>query len=395
MSETENPDRKSPVVDADFDEPDYEPESADPTPPQRRAGTSASIAWLALFLALAAVAAAGTLFVRDLRDAAEADAAGDTVAALRRDTADRLDESRESVAALESRLDEIGEAAGTNSEALADLESAVADLAQYSATLESVAPRIRSLENSLANLQGISVDARNSFLLAEAEYYMQIANAQLQLAGNAELAALALEQADDRVAQLGDPGLTEVRRSLADEMAALEVMEDPDIAGVTLTLGSLAQVIDSLPLRGPDTNAARPATAPDEEIGGLRRAWNSVKDAFSGVFDYTPPTDPDRPLLTPGSEPLIRGNLALQLQAARLALLRGEQDLFRQSLDDADAWIETWFDTSTAPVTSARETIREIREAYRRVAKPDISGSLRLLRQYRTLAGSSTGEPAE
>jgi uroporphyrin-3 C-methyltransferase len=218
---------------------------------------------------------------------------------------------------------------------------------------------------------------------------MQIANAQLQLAGNADLASQALRQADDRIAELDEPALTEVRAALADEMAALEALEKPDIAGVTLTLGSLAQVVDSLPLRASNAQEADDPQVADEEAGAVSRALASVKNAFRGAFDYTPPTDPDRPLLTPGSEPLIRGNLALQLQAARLALLRGEQDLFRQSLDDADSWIATYFDTSTAPVESARATIQEIREEYRRIAKPDIAGSLKLLRQYQVLSESS------
>jgi uroporphyrin-3 C-methyltransferase len=111
-----------------------------------------------------------------------------------------------------------------------------------------------------------------------------------------------------------------------------------------------------------------------------------VKNAFAGVIEYTPPTDPERPLLTPGSEALIRSNLALQLQAARLALLRGEQELFRQSLDDAERWLGTYFDSDSAPVQSALDTIGDIRGEYGEVQRPDISGSLRLLRQVQAQA---------
>ena len=106
-----------------------------------------------------------------------------------------------------------------------------------------------NLERSVASLQGVSMDARNTYLVAEAEYYLQIANAQLQLAGNPYLASLALDQADDRLLQVGDPALTDVRRAIADEAAALEIMEQPDVAGLSLTLASLARVVESLPLR--------------------------------------------------------------------------------------------------------------------------------------------------
>jgi uroporphyrin-3 C-methyltransferase len=215
---------------------------------------------------------------------------------------------------------------------------------------------------------------------------MQIANAQLQLAANPELASMALTQADDRLAQIGDPALLEVRRALANEQAALEVMEKPDIAGVALTLASLARVVDSLPLRqsSPERDASGAGDAAD--AGGVQRAWGAVKGAVSGLVTYTPPNDADAPLLTPDAEPLIRSNLALQLQAARLALLRGEQELFEQSLDDSDQWLAHYFDASAEPVRSARDTLTEIKGDYRKVAAPDISASLRLLRQYQTLA---------
>jgi uroporphyrin-3 C-methyltransferase len=90
--------------------------------------------------------------------------------------------------------------------------------------------------------------------------------------------------------------------------------------------------------------------------------------------------------LTPDAAQLIRSNLALQLQAARLALLRGEQAIFDQSLDDAVALIGDYFDASSAQVDGALQTISEIRGSMVAVSPPDISESLRLIRQYRTLA---------
>jgi uroporphyrin-3 C-methyltransferase len=172
-----------------------------------------------------------------------------------------------------------------------------------------------------------------------------------------------------------------VRSALADELTSLEAMEKRDIAGVTLTLGSLAQVVESLPVRARDSETTGEPAPPAADANGASRAWNSVKSAFAGVIDYTPPTDPERPLLTPGSEPLIRSNLALQLQAARLALLRGQQELFRQSLDDAERWLTTYFDTDSAPVKSALDTVRDVRGEYGQAERPDISGSLKLLRK--------------
>ncbi len=383
MTETEKADPGSDIVDADFDEPAVEaPEAA--TPP-KRGGIAASIAWLALFLALVATAGAGYLFFEGWREGSRDADSADAIASLRRALEDLDEQTGDDLSGLDEELAELAAARERDADALDTLRNDVEGFDRAAETLTSLTPRVANLERSLAALQGVSIEARNTYLVAEAEYYMQIANAQLLLAGNPTLASLALEQADDRLTQLGDPALTDVRRALANERAALDVMEKPDVAGVTLTLASLAQVAESLPVFDADSADEADATEDDAEASGPRRAWNAVKGAFSGVFTYSPPSDVDRPLLTPGAEPLLRGNLALQLQAARLALLRGEQELFRQSLDDADAWLGRYFDTSAAPVSGMRETLREIRDEYQHVAPPDISGSLRALRQYRAL----------
>jgi uroporphyrin-3 C-methyltransferase len=90
--------------------------------------------------------------------------------------------------------------------------------------------------------------------------------------------------------------------------------------------------------------------------------------------------------LSPDAEFFLRNNIALQLQSARLALLRGEQAIFEQTLDDTNSLLADYFDTSSASVSGAQATIAEIRGHVFTTAVPDISESLRLLRQFRTLS---------
>ena len=68
------------------------------------------------------------------------------------------------------------------------------------------------------------------------------------------------------------------------------------------------------------------------------------------------------------------------------------------SLDDAAAWLREYYNTGSAPVQSALQTIAEIRESAFTVAAPDISESLRLLRQYNAFSGAVAApaiEPVE
>lgn len=372
-------------------EPDMAPrEGADrePVTPVVRKSGSGFVAWLALLLAIIAVAAAGYGFYLDARErAAAADPAERAAQFVSLQTT--VDSTREALASLEQQLSAATQRAAEQGDDISRLGN---DLDERNRLLESLRGRLAAAEASLASLQGVSADARQSWLLAEAEHYMQIANAQLQLADNPELAKLALTFADERVAELADPRLTLVRRALADELRALEVMETTDIAGVTLTLASIANSVDTLPLRQQEINRERTTTELDPELTGLDRAIASVKRALGGIVSVRRTDENLEPLIAPQASDFLRANLKLQLHAARLALLRGEESVFRQSLDLADEWLAVYYDTDGLAVQRTRETIAEARSAVVSVATPDISQSLRLLRQLDLQA--PTIEPA-
>ena len=380
MSET---DTDKPQADATFDDVALDNETvassskSDKKARGKRTG-SASIAWLALFLSLITIAGVGYLLLEKMRSEGLADASREALAAVKRD----VETSTRSIETLKANVDDLS---ADDARAVSSIDALRQDIDRRAQVLDSLSPRMSNLERSVAALQGVSIEARNTYLIAEAEYYMQIANAQLQLAGNPYLASLALGQADDRLLQLADPALIDVRRAIADELAALDIMEKPDVAGVTLVLASLARVVDSLPMRGADSVAAA-ADDSESELSGVARAWAAIKDTASGLITVTRPDGDMVALITPDVADLARTNLSLQLQAARLALLRGEQEIFEQSLDDADTWLGLYFDTRSEPVRSARQTMSEIRSNYTAVSPPDISQSLRLLRQYKTLA---------
>ena len=106
---------------------------------------------------------------------------------------------------------------------------------------------------------------------------------------------------------------------------------------------------------------------------------------MSGLVTVTPVEQARLTQLSPDAEHFLRSNIALQLQAARLALLRGEQTIFVQTLDDTSTLLRDYFDADSSQVAGALETISEVRNHVFVAEVPDISESLRLLRQFRTL----------
>ena len=350
-----------------------EPDVARDKPPS---GSSNSIPWLAFLVAIVALASAGYTAWQNWQAGADT-TAEDRVARLE----SGLSSSQRSLADL---LEQVNTLSQRDPGIDAELDVLRRELDERLRLLSSLPARMSTLESSVASLAGISEGARDAWILAESEYYMQIANAQLQLANNPQLAALALRMADERIVQLADPGLTGVRRAIADELAALDVMQKPDIEGATLTLASLARVVESLPLSG-SVDGEQEETEIDPELSGVGRAWASVKNAMSGLVTVTPVDQARLTQLSPDAEHFLRSNIALQLQAARLALLRGEQAIFTQTLDDTSTLLGDYFDAGSPQVAGALDTIAEIRGHVFAVETPDISESLRLLRQFRAL----------
>ena len=290
-------------------DPDPEPEPRTEPDPAKKSG--GAVGWFALLLSVVTLAALGFFIIEDRREERSADQSASSLAELR----NRVASSNESLSNLDRGLANLAEA---DEKAASELLSLQQGLENRIELFDSVPSRLSNLENAMASLQGVSSGARDTWLLAEAEYYMQIANAQLQLAGKPHLAALALGMADERIVQLADPALTGVRRALSDELAALEIMDKPDIEGVTLMLASLARVVDSLPLR----QLAQAESGDDDvdaDLSGVDRAWASVKGAVSGLVRVTGPDENAVPLMTPEATYFLRTNLTLQLQAARLA----------------------------------------------------------------------------
>ena len=356
----------------------------EPKPAPRSSG--GGVAWLALLVSVVALIAVAYTIYEDWRTQQDlALDSGNIEASLTR-LNDRIDSTASAVASTSAELDTLQQADAKVSGKIDLLER---DIDERLRLLDSLPIRISSTEAALAALQGVSVGARDTWLLGEAEYYMQLANAQLQLAGNPELAALALNMADERIAQLANPALTNVRIAIADEVAALSGMVTPDITGITLQLASLARVVETLPLRPIDRIEDRVSAAADDSTGRLDRAWNSVKNATSDLIKHRTTDETVRPLISPQAEYFLRMNLALQMQTARLALLRGEQQVYEESLRDAVDWLQSYFDASSTQVSAAIDSLNELRGGMFAADAPDISDSLQLLRQFNSVAESA------
>ncbi len=343
-----------------------EADAAGPADESRQAARSAGGSTLAIAVALLALVVA-------LGAAAYAwwwQSGSATPAVLPTAESSRLD-------ALDLRLEEIVAARQRSARALEQLRD---DLGSMQRESQDVPARLDAVERALQEFTAGSDQARAGWLRREAENYLRVANAQLGLAGDVDTAITALSLADDALAELNDPRLTEVRRELAREAAALRAVPRPDVEGIVLTLGGLAERLPQLPLRPTapaEFHGQRDAVAPEQS--GTGRAMSAIRSAFSELVSVRRVNEPLTPLLSDAEESLVLRSLDLELQLARLAVMRGDAGMFRRSLESARSRLQRDFDQTDPEVRAALQTLAELGLTELPEELPDISGSLSLL----------------
>lgn len=315
---------------------------------------------------------------REVAGAARADVAT-TSSAIETRLAGRIDNQETTlrqlaptVAALEVRSTQ-GDAA---------IEALGRTLEDLTLQLGQVRRNVSRNEQTLADAGGVLRDARDRWVLAEAEYLMQTANTALALAGDRQVALAALEAADDHLASLASPRLTPVREALATDISAVQAMPRTDVSGVAVNLGALAAQALELPLVEDRTRNLLVEGGDPEEPAGWGRARAAFQGALSSLVSFRRDDSPVVPLLEPDEKFFLHRNLELQLLIARLASLKGDQINYRISLEAAQRTLTSGgFDLRSGAVGGMREQLAQLWEVEIAPERPDISGSLLALRE--------------
>ena len=293
--------------------------------------------------------------------------------------------------ALQQRLSDTRMAFEEQQRQMVSQESALAEqeqlfaaqtdmLAQEQARLGSREQAMREAIDAVHRKMGSS---GNDWMAAEAAYLMRIANHRLYLERDVETSLRALEAADARLRDTGDPAWIGIREKLAVEIAALKAVPPVDKAGLSARLGGLAEQVYGLKLVGltPEREAAASSGEPAPDASD--KSWSSLLadgwEGFKSVMVIRHRERPVNAMMSPDQQYFVYQNLRLQFEAARLAMLRGESVLYRSSLETARRWLEEFFDPEQAAVQTLLAGLEELSRREVAPALPDITGSLRLL----------------
>jgi uroporphyrin-3 C-methyltransferase len=313
----------------------------------------------ALFIAVLALVAAGALFFRD-----------DT----KRELIDfRLQSLIQDQAAALSQLRQL------LAEQRADTRAAHE---QLSGRLDQLQAR---LESQQQRLSALATSDRSDWQLAEAEYFLQLANQRLLLGGDPKTALEQLQAADDIIRHVEDSGLLPVRAALAKDIAALKALEVVDMEGLYLALEAVAEQAQQLHLIAPlavqeqaPEELAADATIGERLQSGLRAAVKKLGQ----LVQIRRRDEPYKPLLAPQYEAALQQNIKLAFEQAQVALLLSNQKLYEHSLSKAREALTTYYTVDEHATQIVAQAIDELASKHVAMPLPDISQSRRELKAY-------------
>ena len=341
------------------------PESKPATPAKSSGSTTV---WLALLVALVALST-GVLSWRE-------------VSKLKSDTtlAGQIGERDRRIDELQGKLEALGAVQADLQDSISTLEQADTDTSE-----------------TLRRLSG-SINVSNTDLaVAEVEQLLIMAVHRLTLERDVTTSLTILETAAQRLASLDDRALDVTRTQLATDIDALRAVTPVDIDGLSLYLAGLPGRVASLPLKQVAVVEAAPPTPPVDPtaLPAWQRLIQAVWQEFRSLFVITRTGGNDRATLLPNESWFLYQNLRLQLESARLAVVREDIENLRISLQQVRGWLNDYFDTSNSEVSNILQTTEKMTALELAPPLPDISSSLENLRVFIKSRAMAADMPVE
>lgn len=259
-------------------------------------------------------------------------------------------------------------------------------LKQFGENIDKVDERQTHLEEGLDTYLTQNSHLRKDWLLAEAEYLIKLASHRLLLEQDVKTAIVAMEGANTRLAEVGDPSLLKVRKQISKDIQKLKSVPTIDIAGISLTLSSLVQIVNKLPLQVPDPDAIRQRIEeriPEKrELGNWQGFFVALWKDLKNLIVIRHHEQAVQPMLTADQQFFLIQNLQLRLEQARLALLQGETGVYQERLQEIEKWIPLYFDIKHQLTHSTLDTIAKLLKQDITPELPELTKSYKQLEQY-------------
>ena len=239
-------------------------------------------------------------------------------------------------------------------------------------------------------LRSLTSTTTDDWRLAEVEYLLRLANQRILISQDSATALSLLTTADEILLTLADPRFFDIRKSIAEDRAALVLVGQQDLDGVFLRLSALTQQLEKLPLiiiPSFEADNDRVNTERNEStVSSWREKLNAIGEStwqeLKSLVVVNKRSSDIKPLLPPEQQYYLRGNLQLMINQSQLALLDGRQAVYSDSLSRAERWLQDYFPSDEHAIQSVITEIQMLQQVKVGIELPDVTKSLLSVTQF-------------
>lgn len=258
---------------------------------------------------------------------------------------------QQSVASLQAALEQLQASQQQVLAAQQQQQTSVQQQLQtISTTVGNQTAQLANLEREVGTLGNRLAETGDAVIrdqvLAEVEGILRLAEQRLQVARDVTTAQSLLRTSDELLSRVAEPEVAALRTQVQGDIAALQAVMPVDVLVLHEQIGTLIVQLDGLHAVSAtaQNDLSVPSTEAEPETGAEPGWFDETVDFLGKYFVITQRDAPITPLLSPEQDWLIRKNIALKLEQARVAALARDTTLFRSMLVDAQAGIEMGLD---------------------------------------------------
>lgn len=249
-------------------------------------------------------------------------------------------------------------------------ESQQANQQNYSNVQQSIENAQQGIENNTIATQALSkrlseMSGRrpSDWLLAEANYLVNMAGRKLYLEKDIRTAVTLLKEADARLDDLNDPSLFPVRALIAADIQTLNQVNQVSTHSIALAIAGMLPQVSKLPL----DKLQLPESTNNEDLSlsedvsdwrqNLSKTWDSIVGDLVSI-DYV--DQPLEPYLAERQQWLIEQQLKHSLSQAQTAALDEKIELYRSSVQQSIVLIKEHYQLDDTQVVQFIVSLKEL-----------------------------------
>lgn len=243
----------------------------------------------------------------------------------------------------------------------------------------------KALISSTKNIFDITHRNQTQWLLSEVSYLLSLANQRLIVSRDIKTAIAALKAANNRLHDLSDPSLLNLRKTISNETAQLNLLKLPDISGIAFSIDNMTSLIKDLPFKSAQQKLIEGKIVSEKlEIASLDKdslvapLWDRLKSLVTIKKHQRDIQETETPLQKNDIDNQIR----YRLETSRVSLINKNTTVFQHEISSALKLVTLYYNQNDNRVANLVTELESLSKIDLLPTLPDITASWLKLQKF-------------